>query len=995
AAATGGIPAAGALSSVAFSVKLWAWLLASAFVAGLTLFTVWDTLGSPVAVPRPAAEFSTQAQVSEVRFSPQGSTESAISANLIAPTAPSAALGAGAVISGVLLDAETGHPVEDPTARILAFSESGQVEAGITGHGSFRLTGLTEGWYTLSARGDTVIPPDGPVTLTVRANQGVEDIEVKVHRGGVVTGRVYDPETNEGIAQASLSAVHLSGSQPHLPTCKSTETGEYRLTGVVPGFVRVECWPPKDYPRPARKTQQVAVRPCQTVPGVHFPVAPGIAVSGTVVDEEHRAVADATIVGRGRDGGSASETKSGVDGAFKLLGLNPTTELYILGIMEGRACLPAGPYELKAGGLEDVVVTMLPEGSIEGRVLDNQNHTVPDARITIEPGFPFPFEVPSAGPDETGVFLLPRLAPGAYTLRLTVSGAEQQATEANKIHLRRGEQLTGIVLRYSGGHLGIAGRVTNLEHEPLAGMNVSCVGSHEGQTMASSAETDTEGRYEIEGLGAGAYELHLFHPDYMAARLSGIEAGARNADFELGPAAVIEGQVVQMEGKPLTDFEVLVHPGWVMDIAPWMDSEFIRFHDEEGRFSLKAVDGMGMAMVAARAPGFTPQAVQTGVAPGGHVENVLIRLKPARSVRGIVTDGEGMPIEGALVFSGGIPENATPEAGAETRADVDGAFVLEGLRAGAQKVSAYHAAYAPGWAAVPEAAETPVQIVLSEKTSLRGQLTSNGQPVPGEWVKVTYAQPGAMREEQAQTTADGVYHFDELPPGHVNVSATQYVQTGERTVGHELSVRAELSAGMETTADLAFTEGSASLQGTVYLGGLPVTGGDVMAHARSAAGEVVVEDGLDEMGAYDIAGLSEGPVKLEIEIGGDGLPKRYKTETVELRANETAMHDVHFDAGTASLSITVEGEDAGLAVLRWVVELSHEDSPLELLERVEQALVWEGESTSGAPAVVEHLDPGTYTVVAVKDALGSDRKLAWTVVELANEEEATTHLQLR
>ena len=282
----------------------------------------------------------------------------------------------------------------------------------------------------------------------------------------------------------------------------------------------------------------------------------------------------------------------------------------------------------------------------------------------------------------------------------------------------------------------------------------------------------------------------------MEARQWAVPAGSEGVDFELGPRATISGQVVRADtGEPITRFEVLVHPGLAMKVSPWMENEFIQIQDNEGRFSLNDMPGsMGFAMVAARAPGYAPTVRDIpGIAPGRAIEDIVLRLKPGIQMDGIVVSDEGQPIQGALIFTGGMPENSTPETGASTRTDANGLFHLNGIDPGLQQVTAYHADYAPGSVPVPAdpSERSSLRIRLPRAGSLEGTATLNGEPLSGAWIHLDYVQEGPIASDQVATDATGRFQFPSCLPGRRDgVRISGYRTGGARGPLHTLPTSA-------------------------------------------------------------------------------------------------------------------------------------------------------------------------------------------------------------
>ncbi|MCU1267274.1 MAG: Cna protein B-type domain protein [Acidobacteria bacterium] len=116
--------------------------------------------------------------------------------------------------------------------------------------GRFRLSGVPAGTFVLTATGGAYVLADsgisGPQGKTIILHEGerLEDIDLVLMRGGVITGRVTDAESRPLIGErVSLQLVDSDGrSRPVVLTNQTSESddrGIYRLYGLAPGRYRV------------------------------------------------------------------------------------------------------------------------------------------------------------------------------------------------------------------------------------------------------------------------------------------------------------------------------------------------------------------------------------------------------------------------------------------------------------------------------------------------------------------------------------------------------------------------------------------------------------------------------------------------------------------------------------------------------------------------------------------------------------------------------------
>jgi 5-hydroxyisourate hydrolase-like protein (transthyretin family) len=150
-----------------------------------------------------------------------------------------------AIISGRVVAADTGRPLK--RARVVAGGGGRPHAASTDEQGRYRITGLVAGSYTVAvtkagfvdgAYGQRRISGTGvPVDLT--DGQQAANIDVRIARGGVVTGHVLDEE-GEPLARAMVTVMRQQyvRGQKQLTSAgadQSDDRGQYRIFGLPPG----------------------------------------------------------------------------------------------------------------------------------------------------------------------------------------------------------------------------------------------------------------------------------------------------------------------------------------------------------------------------------------------------------------------------------------------------------------------------------------------------------------------------------------------------------------------------------------------------------------------------------------------------------------------------------------------------------------------------------------------------------------------------------------
>jgi protocatechuate 3,4-dioxygenase beta subunit len=162
-----------------------------------------------------------------------------------APPRDTAAQQGTGVIAGKIVAADTGRPLR--RARVVVTGGGRPHVANTDEQGRYRVTGLPAGAYMVTAAKSGFV--DGafgqrrsvrtgtPVELTDR--QQAVNVDVKLARGGVVTGRVLDEE-GEPLARAVVTVLrrqYIRGEKQLTPAGgdQTDDRGQYRIFGLSPG----------------------------------------------------------------------------------------------------------------------------------------------------------------------------------------------------------------------------------------------------------------------------------------------------------------------------------------------------------------------------------------------------------------------------------------------------------------------------------------------------------------------------------------------------------------------------------------------------------------------------------------------------------------------------------------------------------------------------------------------------------------------------------------
>ena len=252
--------------------------------------------------------------------------------------------------------------------------------------------------------------------------------------------------------------------------------------------------------------------------------------------------------------------------------------------------------------------------------------------------------------------------------------------------------------------------------------------------------TDDAGEAHFERLSPGEYTIG-FDRAYPRGRWLRVEVPAGELT-ELRvrlPAGIrVEGEVVDRDGRPVPDAEILVS----RDEFDGYSAAPMTTSDADGRFEFKGAEAG--RYISARKDGYAPSR-QVGLsADVGETSKIrLVLPRPGGSVSGQVVDVDGHAIRNARVWVGDLKLNhggydlrAAPVI---VRTDDEGLYTATGVGVGTVPIAARAPGYAPtkDQLIVERGRETVFDITLERGVTIEGKVrTSDGDAVSGANVSV-------------------------------------------------------------------------------------------------------------------------------------------------------------------------------------------------------------------------------------------------------------------
>jgi protocatechuate 3,4-dioxygenase beta subunit len=687
----------------------------------------------------------------------------------------------GFTVTGVVLDRGTRKPIEQ--AKVVAWEKDADAwgedayAKGPTGKdGRFSVADLPAGKVTVEAsapghaRGRTAALAGTPATGKAAP------VEVLLDPAGSLSGDVTDT-AGAPVVAADVTAYWRDLKGPRSRKGKTGADGHYVLVAaadveILRMTVRAAGFPPFERPGGA---------PADGI--VDFVLEHGGTVAGIVGAAGAKVPPKFHVTLRPEGSGAAADREfTDPSGSFRLEDVDPGTYTVEVAAEHFAKATKSG-VTVHGEQIADVgTLTLESKSTLRGRVISARDET-PISGATVHVSLVDSAKPDAASATSESLWTVTTSADGTFTVRGLAAGtfdvsAEQSAYSPVRTRVSfdpEGDSPEVMLRLYRGGSL--TGTVVNGSGEPVPGVRI--VASPGPEADARVADTGSDGRYFMDGLTPGAYQVTRQQGDQVRAAGAAskpatiVEGETTTVDFDEAPKIILSGTVRKGE-EPLPNAAIFL---FALDgrtpavVKKTMTDERGAYRvglDQGGRY--QASVRMGTAGNA-----FGQNLVMLTIPDQAEVQQDIVFA--VNAIVGYVNTPEGQGLKGAIVLAvmSGVAHGETPRQSTTTTAP-NGSFRMEGMDPGTYRVSARATGFAPAESfpvvVSEEQPEPEVDLTLERGWLMQGHVVDqNGQPVGDATVVVAPLGAAESGFVPSHTDPQGRFRITSSADGPVCVSA--------------------------------------------------------------------------------------------------------------------------------------------------------------------------------------------------------------------------------
>lgn len=420
------------------------------------------------------------------------------------------------------------------------------------------------------------------------------------------------------------------------------------------------------------------------------------------------------------------------------------------------------------------------------------------------------------------------------------------------------------------------------------------------QGSAISARSDRQGRFTSQ-LSKGSWDLRAGAPGLIATVVRGIVVGPGRGPVDLGTVvlrrgAALDGQVVDLQGKPLAGCQVRILSAGGMTLTRFLaagaeDESAETLSGADGGFTITGLPEGRPVTLLVSGEGYISATFQGIQVPAERP--LRVTLSPGSRISGRIVDESGTPVTRAQVLT--LPEGPGG-GGTAGPLDENGGFVIENVSPGRCTLAVAAPGFLParrrGIEVIAGKDVSGLEVVVRKGATVEGRVTTTeGRPAAGARLRVMpTADPGgpllaSLGLPEAVAVGDGAYQLEGVEEGtrsivaeerdHPKVVQTLTIQPGSNHLDFQLADGREVSGRV------------------IDPQGQPIPGAEVSLSSHSGGWHATT--GPD--GGFRMTAVPEGDYRLLAEKEG-WAPSR-STEEVRVAEGAVAGLVLRLDRGGA------------------------------------------------------------------------------------------------
>ncbi len=636
-------------------------------------------------------------------------------------------------ISGLVKSASTA--LKNAAVEVIAVEDPEQTFSTVAGvDGSFSLSVLPGFSYTVSAVKTGYFKKSETTTVLSLGETANQTLILQPHQS-LIRGAIT-AQNGEDISSATIQATNASSTF----TAQSDATGSYAL-GVDAGTYELSIQ--KSGYTPASTELTIGVG--DTLSGSDFTLTPNYAsLDGVISSSTGETIEGCLVVATESDAGSGGSTYSNAQGHYVIQNL--ALGVYGVSVTHDSYETASADNQVFAGGSTNRInFTLSPKsGSLEGQVTSSSTG-VESVTVTASNSAASTSTVTA----NDGTYTLDNIAPGTYTVQVSLTGYTSSATSTVEVPANATATANFTVTANEGT---ISGTLKE-NGVSISDAQVIAVGAAGNSGFTSSL---ADGSYAIANLAIDTYKVYVVVQRYIStpdtATVSLAPGEIVNLDFSLTKSEIqISGIVRNQAGSPLTDIRV---------VAESAKGSAESSTDANGNFNLTQL------------PTSTQYIVKTDIFDDGYDNGDILQNVAQDDISGItLTLGiHNSRIRGNIGIAEATvtAQNAARGLTYTTSSQPDGSFLLKNLYDGDYQISVFKVGYkvtpstkAVGALAIAEE-RTGVDFSMSEiRVTISGQVTDAAGAAVANAVVLAWSVDATA---QATTGTDGRYTITNLPP---------------------------------------------------------------------------------------------------------------------------------------------------------------------------------------------------------------------------------------